>query len=356
MPTHKTFALKFETPAFMGGADQSACWRTPPIKALLRQWWRIRYAADVGFKVGKLRRREGELFGQVFDQPARQSRIRLRINDWGRVASKGAALADEHYGQNFMYAGYGKIALNKQKKPSAEFGAIQATRKSELTLMDWGRGSSALDQLDDVLLLMHWFGALGGRSRNGWGSLSLTPLDDGTSKSPPPFPELPLPSLLPDGVVRDYSTCLEHDWPHAVGADGKGALIWRTSSPSRNWKDALATLIRVKRELRSSLPLTGANPDHPKQRHLLGYPVSGGRGNQVRRWGTRQRLASQLPMKVCSTKEGFVGLIYHLPHDIPHSLAEATGMSKEARRKLQHEVWPAVHAELDTQDALTRLC
>lgn len=31
--------MDFATPAFLGNAEQRAQWRTPPIKALLRQWW-----------------------------------------------------------------------------------------------------------------------------------------------------------------------------------------------------------------------------------------------------------------------------------------------------------------------------
>jgi len=38
--------IRFTTPAFLGNANQVGQWRTPPFKALLRQWWRIVYAAD----------------------------------------------------------------------------------------------------------------------------------------------------------------------------------------------------------------------------------------------------------------------------------------------------------------------
>lgn len=41
-----TYKVTFTTPAFLGNAEQSAQWRTPPFKALLRQWWRVVYAAD----------------------------------------------------------------------------------------------------------------------------------------------------------------------------------------------------------------------------------------------------------------------------------------------------------------------
>ena len=34
-----SYQLRFQTPAFLGNAQQQGQWRTPPIKALLRQWW-----------------------------------------------------------------------------------------------------------------------------------------------------------------------------------------------------------------------------------------------------------------------------------------------------------------------------
>lgn len=33
------YQVKFLTPAFLGDAEQSGRWRTPPLKTLLRQWW-----------------------------------------------------------------------------------------------------------------------------------------------------------------------------------------------------------------------------------------------------------------------------------------------------------------------------
>ena len=34
-----SYQLRFQTPTFLGNAQQQAQWRMPPIKALLRQWW-----------------------------------------------------------------------------------------------------------------------------------------------------------------------------------------------------------------------------------------------------------------------------------------------------------------------------
>ena len=57
----RSYHLTFNTPAFLGNAEQAGQWRTPPIKALLRQWWRVVYAAEHpnGVSVDAMRRAEG---------------------------------------------------------------------------------------------------------------------------------------------------------------------------------------------------------------------------------------------------------------------------------------------------------
>ena len=61
------YTLHFATPAFLGNAEQSGQWRTPPIKALLRQWWRVAYAAGQpgAVNVSAMREAEGRLFGSA---------------------------------------------------------------------------------------------------------------------------------------------------------------------------------------------------------------------------------------------------------------------------------------------------
>src|SRR5690554_1103210 len=88
------YIVTFVTPAFLGNAEQSAQWRTPPFKALLRQWWRVAYAAERRFmvKLDEMRREEGLLFGHAWldddkDEKgnkvaARKSAVRMRLNRW----------------------------------------------------------------------------------------------------------------------------------------------------------------------------------------------------------------------------------------------------------------------------------
>jgi hypothetical protein len=35
------YQVSFNALAFLGSAEQQAEWHTPPIKALLRRWWRV---------------------------------------------------------------------------------------------------------------------------------------------------------------------------------------------------------------------------------------------------------------------------------------------------------------------------
>lgn len=77
------YQLSFTTPAFLGNAGQDAQWRTPPVKALLRQWWRVAWAAERKFALDlaamrAMREQEGRLLGHAWldndDTHARKKR------------------------------------------------------------------------------------------------------------------------------------------------------------------------------------------------------------------------------------------------------------------------------------------
>lgn len=57
------YTVRFTTPAFLGNAEQQAQWRTPPFKALIRQWWRIVKAPKLNkpFDITQLRTAENTL-------------------------------------------------------------------------------------------------------------------------------------------------------------------------------------------------------------------------------------------------------------------------------------------------------
>ena len=92
------YRVRFVTPAFLGNAEQDGQWRTPPFKALLRQWWRVAFAADLGgvASIAHLRAAEGDLFGVAADGDgdSRKSRIRIRLSRWDKGNLKSWAGQD----------------------------------------------------------------------------------------------------------------------------------------------------------------------------------------------------------------------------------------------------------------------
>lgn len=123
------YHLRFQTQAFLGNANQQAQWRTPPIKALLRQWWRIGIAQDkdIHFHVDRLREREHDLFGVAADEGAsHQSQIRLRLSRWNEGKLKdwpchGTVKQPEVTAPvgSDVYLGFGPLVYDRDKRSTA---------------------------------------------------------------------------------------------------------------------------------------------------------------------------------------------------------------------------------------------
>ena len=116
-----------------------------------------------------------------------------------------------------------------------------------------------------------------------------------------------------EGVVplRPWRDCLSLDWPHALGQDEQGPLIWQTC-PCDNWKALMRELAVVKIGLRTQFNFTsGKNAHRPEERHWLSYPIT---NHSVQAWGNNARLPNSLRFKARKTPEGkSVGVIFHMP-------------------------------------------
>jgi CRISPR-associated protein Cmr1 len=338
------YKIQFLSPAFLGNAEQNAQWRTPPIKALLRQWWRVAYAADQGFAVNvtDMRREEGLLFGNAWlEENFCKSRVRMRLDrwdmgklrkqDWQPLATVAHPEVPKAVGSD-LYLGYGPVMLPRgAHQPTLKANAaIQAGESATLSL--------AVPEADEPLIekalwLMDRYGALGGRSRNGWGSFSLLPLPAGEvspERSRGGWGEGDLP-------LRLWSDCLQLDWPHAIGQDDQGALMWQTE-PFGDWKSLMKRLAEIKIGLRTRFRFnTGRNAPQPEHRHWLSYPVT---NHSVAPWGNNARLPNTLRFKVRPTQDGkLIGVIFHVPHCPPAQFRPDLATLKQ--------VWTAVHGYLD---------
>ncbi|BBA36067.1 uncharacterized protein sS8_4137 [Methylocaldum marinum] len=341
--------VRFNTPAFLGNAEQNGQWRTPPFKALLRQWWRIAVAKDLTYDCERLRIAEGRLFGTAGDGDSRQSAIRLRLDRWDEgklknalwpgkdetkcthpeVSGKGMPVGAE------LYLGYGPLTYNKARKQTtlkAE-AAIQPNESAKLFIA-WPKDETATV---DALKLVHWFGSIGGRSRNGWGSLAFDHDIESTE-----IPDASDPLI--GRIAMPLDRCLTRDWPHALGQDARGLMIWKSQQTFATWRDAMTALAKAKIGFRTDLKFTAGKNGPFESRHLLAYPVT---NHNVGKFPTEARLANQLRFKVARTANGkFVAVIFHLPCALPHELAQKLGPSKPSPEK-QAAIWCRVHAWLD---------
>jgi len=360
------YRVRFHTPAFLGDADQNGQWRTPPFKAQLRQWWRVAYAANKTFAVDtdQMRRDEGLLFGNAWlshrngrkeVQDHCRSLVQLRLGEWrkgekrnwnglekGKIFHPEVENAGYKVGPH-LYLGYGPLDYSRRGTHLDRECAIDHDETAELRIRV---PDEYVRDLQDSLALMHGFGALGSRCRNGWGAYSLEPLD-GASKLPD-FQSADLGRFF-----RPWRDCLEHDWPHAIGCGDDGRpLIW-TTEPRPDWREVLRDLALIRMGVRTQFEfvLNHEAGDReittrdgkrikiihgkPQQRHWLAYPVT---NHDVSAWNknTSGRLPNTLRFTVRPAGNGKLqGVIFHMPCKPP------SGFKPD--KAILVEVWNRVH-------------
>jgi CRISPR-associated protein Cmr1 len=168
--------FRIVTPLFMSGANpQSAELRVPSIKGVLRFWWRALALGRLG-SVDSVRADEARIFGSIKGQssvklrlspPKKISRLKkkstLEYNDGGTVVGEGA-----------RYLGYGVIEASGALIRSCieyplEGGMLELLFRPNTPKDD-------IKSVEAALVAMGLFGAIGSRSRNGYGSFNLTSL------------------------------------------------------------------------------------------------------------------------------------------------------------------------------------
>ncbi|MBP8053243.1 MAG: hypothetical protein KAY39_00175 [Burkholderiaceae bacterium] len=369
-----TYQVSFNTPAFLGNAEQQAQWRTPPFKAMLRQWWRVVKAPEVGYDHHRLLTLENALFGSAGDDDeGGRSQVQLRLSGWdaGTLASLPSMatlphpeVKDRQTGQlrpigTGVYLGFGPVTTNGMRN------AI-APSDSPLTFKLRCPAHEA-DAIHKAIQLAAWFGTLGSRARNGWGSLHIEGegiLGWGDLCDSKLAEQSPLRS-----VADALGDRLANEWPHAVGlcADARPA-VWRVVAGSTvkegktafvgfdNWRLVMEKLAALKIGFRTQFKLNnGAPHNRVEDRHVLAYPVT----NHGLAGLPNARLASQMRFKVAKNKEGkYFGLITHLPCSMPTAFFRDNNIAVQAPPiGRQIEVWQKVHQFISQQpqDLLVRI-
>lgn len=352
------YQVSFNTPAFLGNAEQQAQWRTPPFKALLRQWWRVVKAPDVGYDYRELLKLENTLFGSAGDDSGGgRSNVQLRLSRWdmGTLTELPRMATHQHEevkrnGQHVpvgtaVYLGFGPVTTQGNRNAIAP-EAPAVTFKLRCP-------ESETDNLRKAMQLAAWFGTLGSRARNGWGALHIEGEGllgfDGLCDSKL-TDQAPLRSL-----TDSLTDSLAADWPHALGScvDGRAA-IWRVVAGRADgkyqgfttWREVMERLAALKIGFRTQFKLNSGAPHRQvEDRHVLAYPVT----NHGLDGLPNARLASQMRFKVAKNKEGhYFGLITHLPCAMPKAFFKS-GNVRPPEMKHQIEVWQKVHEFLNAQ-------
>lgn len=356
------YKVTFLTPAFLGDAQQNGRWRTPPFKALIRQWWRVVWAADHGFpsSYDQMRVEEGLLFGNAWLKDGTRettkfakSLVRIRLDKWssGKLLKKelrqsavelqSKPAKKKRTAASILYLAYGPLTVEKGKAFRDEC-ALDAGEEAVLTIrllrapsIEKFASLPPEDQsrlrLERALELIHLFGALGGRSRNGWGSVEVAPDQPWGGTSVP---------------LRPWEQALKLDWPHAVGEDEKGPLVWRTARSYTKWHEAMQDLALIRLGLRASFSLSRTHPQQIPDRLWLAYPVT---NNVVPQWGTNSRLPNSLRFKVQrdpGKRDALIGVIYHMPCAPPRSF--------DPDLEQIQRIWRKVHSILDALSPKTK--
>ena len=370
MMQRMTYRIRFLTPAFLGNAEQSGQWRTPPFKALLRQWWRVVWAANRSYPedTAEMRQDEGRLFGNAWiKDDFRKSAVRLRLRTWNGGRATGERWRFDHddrashasrrpddrrtAGQRetdgnatirhpevdrsidpLLYLGYGPLVFKGGTVLKSK-AAIQAGETAELSIT---APRAEIDDLRAALALMHAYGTVGGRSRNGWGSFAVEP-SDGTAGSDAPRIAPPADEgAAARRCVRPWEDALKLDWPHAIGRDGTGPLVWRTAESYVDWKALMRDLAILKIGLRTMFVFPNSRP--PNDRHWLSYPVT---NHNFGAWNNL-RLPNSLRFKVRPDPDDpkrLRGVVFHVPCLPPKEF----GSDEHAIRN----VWRMTHQLLD---------
>lgn len=255
--------LKFLTPAFLGGADgKTAELRPPSLKGMLRFWWRAAHSGDPEMKI-----KEAEIFGHSSGKgKASVFTLQVRSNFSGRSISQNLlpSNSDTQYtvrGRKLNILEYLAYGIKKVQggrtygreyiKPGSEFDLILRFKTDREVF---------IGELCEALRNWAFFGGLGAKSRNGFGSVAVV------SASGHPLLEGLTQTMAADEFKRAAGDGAE--FPEFT-AFSREARLFRTRETYGSWHACLAELGRAYREARLSLENKGQYP----LRSFIGAPM-----------------------------------------------------------------------------------
>lgn len=163
------------TDLFMSGANRSAAdFRAPSFIGALRFWWRALAWARTGGALSAVAEQEEVVFGST----RRQAQALVEVKGAAELASRVEVTAPFKLGSWQAYAGYGLIPVDTRQRERFKGGRFQVSIRFKPPAPAGKRGHQTLSpetkrSVADALKVLGLLGGLGGRSRKGWGSVTL---------------------------------------------------------------------------------------------------------------------------------------------------------------------------------------
>lgn len=339
------------TPMFLGDANGDARLRGEPFKSMFRWWWRL---TAPHLPVEKLLSEESLLFGREGAKDAGSGKSTVQV----RVIPLDVTVGDKDHWPKIVK----KINHPECSPPQidpllylAGMGLMQGSNPKRNYINPGSRFVLELvctHEIWDTIRLIHAFGTIGARCRNGWGSFTIA------------NEELNLGTLNPQQIendlnemTKDWEDGFEKDYPNCLGRDEKGPLLWRTKDPKKEWHEAMADLATAYVKLRADVvgqfpKLNPDTKDYPDERHLLGFPLTNHPATKQNGWGNAARHASPLRFNVRKIQGKYHGFILH----VPFRFSDKMPFPKPKDKDWQIKTWEKVHNKLDAiTDILQRI-
>lgn len=268
-----TVNMKLVSPAFIGGADQKAELRVASLRGLLRFWWR---AAQPPMSLTELRKEENKLFGGT---DIGQSKFLMRVTE-DRTRRLTVGTTEKN---GVGYLGYGIAEYERGKGVQTVRDALDAGSRFTLQLIFKKSHEDHAAELLDALWFLTHLGAMGSRSRRGFGSMVVTGVEGADFTDLPRSPE-DLKNMIEEklGSLRiseladlpDYTALSRHaavtvwplrtkSWEQALQQVGEKLNGFRSAQKSEEFHDDRDLILDY---------VGGVSPDRAPRRAAFGLP------------------------------------------------------------------------------------
>jgi len=304
----ETLELKCEviTPMFLSGANEAEL-RAPSIKGILRYWWR---SLNGHLSLKDLKKKEGDIFGSIESGDEKKSRVNILLNNKKmKISPSSPKLSSSHtfkvHGYSldiFDYLLYGVLdSENHNNSYTKNYFNVSSTFDLVLNCQN----SDVKDEVLKSLYVWNEYGGLGAKSRNGFGSIYISNLNEYTK-------DFSMSNLFSNQKLTPYTSFVE------------GQVKWfELDKTFEKWKDALGTIGMAYRNARLRIE----SPHHYEERQYIGAPLEP-RGQHFK--SKMLRHSKPYFLKVKKVEDEFKAGILFIPSlYIDHNFSGRKGLLKQ---------------------------